>query len=245
MTGDTPRSRPTKPWGWCGCWCGTALASLLLAACAGGPPPPAWQGNARQALDSAVAAHLSGDSRAEARDFERARNEIARTGRPELMARAELMRCAAHVAGLMFGPCEGFERLRADADPAGRAYADYLGALPLSADDIARLPAAQRDAATAVASSRRGERQPTGLSAASLQKIDDPLARLIAVAVLFQAGQASPAVIAVAADTASAQGWRRPLLAWLNVQALRAENAGASAEAQRLRRRIELVQAGR
>lgn len=237
MTDDTPRSRPTKPWG----GCSTALASLLLAACAGGPPPPAWQGSARQALDSAVAAHLAGDSRAEARDFERARNEIARTGRPELMARAELMRCAAHVAALLFGPCEGFERLRADADRAGRAYADYLGALPLSADDIARLPAAQRDAATAIAKGGAG----SAPSAASVSAIDDPLARLIVVAVLFQAGQASPALIAVAADTASAQGWRRPLLAWLNVQALRAENAGESAEAQRLRRRIELVQAGR
>jgi hypothetical protein len=228
---------------------GRVLAALssaaLLAACAGGPPPPAWQSNARQALDSAVQAHLSGDSRVEAQDFARARSEIARTGNPQLMARAELIRCAAHVAGLMFGPCEGFERLRGDADLAGRIYADYLTAMPLSADDIARLPSAQRDAAKAVASSRRGERSAPGPSAASVQKIDDPLARLIAVAVLFQAGQASPEMIAIAADTASAQGWRRPLLAWLNVQALRAEQAGVTEQAQRLRRRIELVQTGR
>jgi len=60
--------------------------------------------------------------------------------------------------------------------------------------------------------------------------------------VLFQAGKASPAMIALAADTASAQGWRRPLLAWLKVQALRAEQAGEADEAQRLRRRLELVQ---
>ncbi|WP_223210482.1 hypothetical protein [Leptothrix cholodnii] len=245
---DTPRSRPRpqpasqshrRHRGMARAALSSAV--LLLAACAGGPPPPAWQGNARQALDRAVEAHLSGDSRAEAQDFARARSEIARTGNPALMARAELIRCAAQVAGLMFGPCEGFERLRADADPAGRAYADHLAAMPLSADDIAHLPSAQRDAAAAVASARRGGRSAPGPSAASLQKIDDPLARLIAVAVLFQAGQASPAVIAVAADTASAQGWRRPLLAWLNVQAQRAENAGDSAEAQRLRRRIELV----
>jgi hypothetical protein len=215
------------------------LAALLFTACASSPPPPVWQNNARQAIDSAVAAHLAGDSRAEERDFERARSEIARTGRPALLARAELMRCAAHVASLLFEPCAGYERLHADADPAERAYARYLAAQPLSADDIARLPEAQRDAATAVA------RSGTSPSAASVQANDDPLARLIAVAVLFQAGQASPALIAVAADTASAQGWRRPLLAWLNVQALRAERAGDSTEAQRLRRRIELVQAGR
>jgi hypothetical protein len=72
--------------------------------------------------------------------------------------------------------------------------------------------------------------------------IDDPLSRLIAVAVLFQAGQASPPMINAATETASAQGWRRPLLAWLKVQALRAERAGDTAAAQRLQRRIALVE---
>ena len=68
---------------------------------------------------------------------------------------------------------------------------------------------------------------------------------LIAVAVLFQASKASPALIDAAAETASAQGWRRPLLAWLKVQALRAEKAGDAAEQQRLQRRIALVEAPR
>ena len=42
-------------------------------------------------------------------------------------------------------------------------------------------------------------------------------------------------------DTASAQGWRRPLLAWLGVQAMRATQAGDTAEAQRIQRRINLI----
>jgi hypothetical protein len=74
-----------------------------------------------------------------------------------------------------------------------------------------------------------------------IQDIADPLSRLVAIGVLFEAGKADPAMVALAGDIASAQGWRRPLLAWLEVQALRAEKAGASEEAQRLRRRIELV----
>jgi hypothetical protein len=48
-------------------------------------------------------------------------------------------------------------------------------------------------------------------------------------------------VLQLAVDTASAQGWRRPLLAWLGAQARRAELAGASEEAERLRRRMALV----
>ena len=70
------------------------LAAALLAGCASGPPTPDWQQAARGALDLAVAAELRGDSRIATLEFDRARSEIARTGRPDLLARAELLRCA-------------------------------------------------------------------------------------------------------------------------------------------------------
>ncbi len=215
---------------------GAAVAAVVatLAACASSPPVPDWQADAKAAMDQATAAYLAGDDQGEAMAFERARNQIARTGRPELMARAELMRCAAHVASLVFEPCLGFERLRNDAAAPERAYADHLAARALPREAIERLPPAQRAVAAAVA----GGDAP----AASVQGIDDALSRLIAAAVLFQAGQASPTTLAFAADTASAQGWRRPLLAWLEVLAMRAERAGAIDEAQRLRRQMQLVQ---
>jgi hypothetical protein len=212
---------------------GTLLLAWL-AGCASGPPPPDWQLNAKSALERATTAYLLGDTRIEADEFERARSQIARTGRADLFARAELMRCAARTASLVFEPCAGFEALRPDAAAPERAYAEHLAARSLSRESIALLPPEQRGAATALAAS--------DASAAGVQAIDDPLSRLIAIAVLFQAGKASPAMIGLAADTASAQGWRRPLLAWLKVQALRAERVGDAGEAQRLQRRIALVQ---
>ena len=75
----------------------------------------------------------------------------------------------------------------------------------------------------------------------AVQAIADPLSRLVASGVLLRAGRATPQLLADAVETASAQGWRRPLLAWLGVQAMRAEQAGDSAEAQRIKRRIDLV----
>ena len=215
----------------------TAVAlGLVLAACASGPPPPDWQMNARQAIDNAVAAYLEGNARVEAAETARARSEIARTGRLDLLARTELMRCAARVASLDFGPCEGFERLRADAAPAERAYADFLAGR-LRPQDISLLPEPQR----AAADPQVGDEAAAAIVAA----IDDPLSRLIAAGVLFQGGRASPQTLQVAVDTASAQGWRRPLLAWLNVQLTLAEQAGARDEAQRLRRRIAVVEDAR
>jgi len=207
-----------------------ACAAALLAACAGGPPPPGWQADAQQAASDTVQAYLAGDSAGEAQHFERAREAISRTGSPPLLARAELLRCAAHAASLQFDPCEGFERLRRDAAAPERAYADYLAGT-LQPADVALLPPAQRAAATA-----RG-----ATANAALREMRDPLSRLLAAALRLRAGQADPDTVALAVDTASSQGWRRPLLAWLGVQLALAEKAGDAGEADRVRRRIALA----
>jgi hypothetical protein len=60
----------------------------------------------------------------------------------------------------------------------------------------------------------------------------------------MKAGKITPADIANAADTASNQGWRRPLLAWLGVQEQRAQAAGDAAAVQQIRRRIALASEG-
>jgi hypothetical protein len=203
-------------------------ATLLLAACANNPPPPDWQMNAKGSLERATEAYLSGSDRIEVVEFARARTELARTGRADMVARAELMRCAARVASLAFDDCPGFAALAQDASPALQAYANYLAGKS-TAQSIALLPPAQHDVAAGKD------------VAATLRRIDDPLSRLVAAGVLMRTGRAEPALFALAAETASGQGWRRPLLAWLKVQLQRAEAAGETVEATRLRRRIELV----
>lgn len=208
-----------------------AIACLLLAACGNKPRAPDWQMNAHDGLERYVKAYLGGKTRVEASEFERARDELESTGQPGLVARAELTRCAVRVASLVMDPCEGFERLRADSPAAERAYADYLAGR-IAPPDVPLLPPQHRAVAAG-----QGD-------AAAVQAIEDPLSRLIAAGVLFRTGRASPQVLTIAGDTASAQGWRRPLLAWLGVQAQRAEQAGATEEAQRLRRRMALAASG-
>jgi hypothetical protein len=201
---------------------------LGLAACSSTPPAPDWQMNAKGAVERSVEAYLAGNSRAEAAEFARAKSEVARTGRADLMALIELTRCAARVASLVQDECEGFEKLRPDAAPAERVYADYLAG---RADaDAALLPPQHRAIASRSA------------DASAVQSIADPLSKLIAAGVIFRRGEASPALLDSAVETASAQGWRRPLLAWLGVQLIRAEKAADSGETDRLRRRIALVE---
>lgn len=76
---------------------------------------------------------------------------------------------------------------------------------------------------------------------AALKDIEDPLARLVAAGVLMRSGRANPAAVALAVDTASAQGWRRPRPAWLNARLALARKVGDAGEAERLRRRIALI----
>ena len=206
---------------------------VVLTACSSAPPPPDWQSNAKAALDRAVAAYLDGVTRVADAEFDLARRALASTGRIDLVAMAELTRCAVRVASLDVGPCEGFEKLRPDATPAERAYADFLTGR-VQAGDVALLPEHHRPL---VAGGLSGD-----AATSALRTIDDPLARLVAASVLFQDGRAHPSAISLAVDTASAQGWRRPLLAWLGVQLALAEQAGDRASAEQLRRRIGLVQ---
>ena len=201
------------------------VAVGTLAACGSNPPPPDWQLNAKAASERSTAAYLTGNARIDAAELARARAEVARTGRADLLARVELTHCAAQVASLVLEPCSAFEALRTDAPAAERAYADYLAG-KLAVADASLLPQAHRAVAN---------------NPAALQGIADPLARQVAAGVLFASQRADPRVIETAIETASAQGWRRPLLAWLNVELKRAEAAGAAAEAERLRRRIAIV----
>ncbi|HEV7817238.1 MAG TPA: hypothetical protein VGP06_19320 [Janthinobacterium sp.] len=209
-----------------------AAVFSLLAACSSKAPAPDWQMNAQSSVERFTDAYMSGNTLVESSEFKRARDEVARTGKVELVLRVELIRCATRVASLVVEECAGFEKLRRDAGAADRAYADYLAGR-LQPKDAALLPEQQRAVAGAGSDAA---------AAAAVQAIGDPLSKLVAAGAVLRAGRASPALLDTAVDTASAQGWRRPLLAWLGAQALRAEQAGAAAEGQRIRRRMDLVQ---
>ncbi len=182
-----------------------ALFALLLAGCSSGPPPLDWQSNSFTAMQRYTRNYLAGNSRAAEQEFATAKEELSATGRADLVARAELVRCAARTASLEFDNCPGFEKLRADAGSDEVAYAEYLA------------------------------------GRASRAAADEPLSRLVSLGVQFRSAKATPESIAAAIDISSAQGWRRPLLAWLGVEEKRAEAAGDRDALERVRRRIALV----
>lgn len=200
------------------------LAVAMLAACASKPLPPDWQADAKGALDGSVEDYLKGHTAAAAAEFRTARTATTSTGRTDHVAQVELVRCAAQVASLDFDDCPGYAALAQEATPEQRAYADYLYGR-WQGLNAALLPAQHRSV----------------VATGQVTAVADPLARLVAAGAAFKAGRIAPEGIVQAIDTASNQGWRRPLLAWLGVQAQRAEAAGDAQEVQRIRRRIALA----
>ena len=197
-----------------------------LAGCAGNRMIPDWQINAHGALKSSIMAYLVGNSKLATIEFSRARREISNTGRADLMARAELMRCAAQVASLEFNNCEPFQMMLQDAAAEERAYADYLEGNWVGLD-TELLPAQHRAVLT--------------VTGGTLNAIEDPLSRLVAAGVLLRKGILAPEDITIVVQTASDQGWRRPLLAWLGVAIRRAEQSNDKEEVLLIQRRINLI----
>lgn len=222
------------------------LSLTALLACRSGPPPRDWQVNSHEALESALETWLSGNNRVAEFELARAKYEVGASGRLDLLARVVLARCAAEVASLTgitpgqvgasnpanpthpdSPACSAYRGMAQDATPAERAYFAYLGG---QWQGIAAelLPAQHRPILTG--------------GAKPLSAMADPLGRLVAAAVLLGRGELPPEGIVVAVDTASSQGWRRPLLAWLGVQASRAKAQGDQALLEQLQRRMALVE---
>lgn len=209
-----------------------STAMLALSACSSGPPVPDWKLNAHSAQERSISAYLSGKDSVAQSELARARFEVGSTGKAALALRIELAHCASQVAALVFEACPGFERLRADASAPDIAYMHYLSG---QRTEAALLPEQHRAVAGALAADN------DVAAATAVAAIADPLSRLVAAGSVLRAGHAAPAVLTTAVETASDQGWRRPLLAWLQAQALRAEKAGDQEAAAQVRRRIALV----
>jgi hypothetical protein len=210
------------------------LLTFWLAACANTPPAPEWQASSYGALSGFTSAFLTGNSKVADIEFAHARSDISSTGRADLVVRADLVRCALRVASVEFDNCAATALTNTDVAEPERAYADYLSGRWQSLDGnrIALLPEQHRAVVAAKDDTTR---------LASLTALRDPLVRLIAAGVLFQQGNLSPAGVGLAVDSASAQGWRRPLLAWLGVQIKLAESTADDNATARIQRRIDLV----
>ncbi len=211
-----------------------ALAGVvLLTACgSGGPPPPDWKTDSADLIARYQKHALLGENTLAERYFQQAVDATGGAGRMAETARLWLVRCATRRAMLIDDACTDYAELAAVApDAADQAYYRFL-TLQWEGLDAALLPAQHRDLVRAAADTRH----------AVPARVGDPLARLLEASLLVMRQEANAATLDLATETASAQGWRQPLLTYLKLQHEQAVAQGNAAAQARLARRIELVE---
>ena len=185
------------------------LLSLFLGACAGQPAPD-WQYDVQSAAERYTQHYLAGDVRLAETSFHQARNAVAATGQVAAVGHIELLRCGLQVAALDFTPCTSYTALAAiNTTPADMAYARFISGDWEGMD--ARLLPAQYASLMATTS------QPQASINRNIAAIEDPVSRLVASGIMVRRGQFDTVTLQTAVDTASKQGWRRPLLTYLGV----------------------------
>lgn len=203
----------------------------VLAACSSAPPPPDWEVDARAALDAYARDALRSRSALAERDLARALDAVSSTGRPELVARVQLTRCAVERAALAFDACPDPVMTGRDGGAEERAYAQFLSGhwSGLAPRD---LPEPYRDVVAA---------KNEAAMVAAVRVIDDRVSRLVACGALMGATRLPPDGLDIAIDAASESGFRRALLAWLGAQERAATLAGDTAAVSRIRARIAVA----
>lgn len=181
-----------------GCW--------LLAAC-GGTPVPEWKIASRDLIERYSLHALRGESRVAEGYFGQALAATSATGRIADSARLWLVRCALDTALLDFNDCPQYAELAALEPRAEDAtYYRMLRGEPVEAGAVPKIYADFVRAGTDGAK-----------LLAAMSAIQDPRSRLIAAGIVLRRGLSDEALLALAADTASEQGWRRPLLTYLKL----------------------------
>lgn len=211
------------------------LPVLLLAGCST-KPLPVWMAGGHKQLETFKQDFLIGRTPAITEvHFRKALEEIKRGGDTALLGKAWLTRMALQVAVReAFEEGEYLKTEAAESVPANRNYYRFLKGDD-STVDPSLLPASYRPFWTAF---RKGD---TAMVAVAIAEIDDPLSRLIAAGLATGHRMENEAILQIAVETASHNGWKRALFVWLERLNSYHEAAGESEKASAIRSRMDLM----
>jgi hypothetical protein len=208
---------------------------LLLAGC-GGKPSPVWISAGHKQLETFKQDFLTGREPAITEiHFRKAVEEIKKGGDVNLLGKAWLTRMALQVA-VREEPEEG-EYLKTEAVevvPGNRNFYRFLKG-DAATMDVSLLPKSYHPFWMTL---RNGD---AAKAAAAITAIDDPLSRLIAAGLAVRHRLENETILRIAIETASQNGWKRALLAWLERLKSFHETAGDSGKAAAIRARIDLI----
>lgn len=209
---------------------------LIIAACGSSARVPDWKDNASRHLEDYKSHFLAGKEDASEPHFFKARKEIAAGNDLQLLATVYLTKYALHAASLESFETSDFAKLqRLEPNAANMAYCHFLKG-NFSAVDARVLPSRYTGVLKAAVS------RDVKSAGREINAIDDPLSRLIASGVWVRYLPYNEDLLWMAVNTASANGWRRPLWAYLEkLQAYYLEH-GDQSKVEAIKLRLNLMQ---
>lgn len=210
---------------------------LLIGGCGGSRPTPAWLAEGHQQLETFKTDFLTGRAPLITEThFHKAVEEIKKSGDFDLLGKAWLTRMALQVA-VLENPEEGeYGKIAAaQAVPANDQFHLFLTGDAARVDG-ALLSVQYRPLLRALQNGHTSDAE------AAVAEIEDPLSRLIAAGLAVRRHLENVAILQRAVETASQNGWKRALLAWLKRLATLHEAAGETAKAAAVRQRIGLLE---
>ncbi|MGA7180486.1 MAG: lipoprotein [Thiobacillaceae bacterium] len=212
------------------------LSVLTLTACGSkGPPIPDWKTDSSNFIERYKKTYLMGENMVADRFFEQAVNATSGGGKIAETARLWLIQCALHKATLVTDSCEHYVELaKTETSTEDKVYFQFLAG-QWDQLDVQALPAQYAPLVKASSGdiARCNE---------ALRAMTDPLSRLIGAGLLLERKQVNDETLALATQTASDQGWRRPLLVYLKLRESRAKEHGDTSALGRLAVQIKLVE---
>ena len=170
--------------------------------------------------------------------FQRAVEEIKKSGDLNLLAKVYLNRYAVQVALLESFREDDFMKIQtAEPDPVNAAFYAFLKG-NISQTDRNLLPPQYSQTVAEILAAKREDSL-----AKDVQKIEDPLSSLVMVGLLvLRYGYENEELLNGAVETASRQGWKKALLVYLNRLQAFYEQRQKGEKADKIKQKILLIQ---
>jgi hypothetical protein len=210
---------------------------LMLGGC-GFNQSPQWITNTNRDLENYKSDFLSGeDSRITDKRFRNAIEEIKKSGDIDLLAKAWLTRMAMQGAVLEEMEDSGYKEISdVKKYPDNEQYYLFLKGNASGVEGKA-LPKQYKKFIEAL---KTGDLPKVEKAITAME--DDPVSQMIASGVAIRSHIERETILQTAVDTASHNGWKRALLAWLKRLETFYQEAGNSAKATETRQRINLIE---
>lgn len=207
-----------------------AVIVLFFAGCSS-QPAPAWQQDGNTTMTNFINSYMEGNDKFAENYYLKLEESLKLTADPDIMVIAPLTKCAMNIALLEDYGCE-------EAQPfvAALKKKDNIKYFNFVSGKVSDLPLRYKDF---VKSSSACLTETINLK---IKKLPEPLSKIIASSVVVRNKCYDEKTLINAVDTASAEGWKKAALKYLDLLLKFYEEKGYTEKAGSIQKRIELAQ---